>query len=111
MAHERKCMVCGKEYRYCPRCDEFKGMPTWMFEFDKEECRKLYYDIVNPYAFKHITKEEAQNRLKDIDLSGYDLFPADIKKILDDLVETAETKMTEEKPKKKPVFKSNKEED
>jgi len=86
MAHERKCAVCGRKYRYCPRCDEFKNMPTWMLEFDSENCRKIYYDIVNPFAFKHITKEEASERLEACDLSGIDSFKAEIKSVIDRLV-------------------------
>lgn len=115
MAHERKCMICGKEYRYCPRCDEFKSMPTWMLEFDGENCRKIYYDIVNPFAFKHITKEEAAERLKACDLSKKDSFKPEIKAIIDRLisapvaVENKDDKEKKETSKKKPFFKPTKE--
>ena len=116
MAHERKCTICGKEYRYCPRCDEFKSMPTWMLEFDSENCRKIYYDIVNPFAFKHITKEEAAGRLKTCDLSSKDSFSAEIKSVIDQLisapvqaVEAKDDKEKKEPSKKKPFYKPSKE--
>jgi hypothetical protein len=98
----RKCKVCGKEYRYCPRCKEFAGLPTWMLEFDKEECRMIYYDVVNKYAFKHITKEEALKRLEGIDLSMRDNCPPDVKKVLDDIL-YVEVKAEEEQSEEKPV--------
>lgn len=115
MAHERKCTICGKEYRYCPRCDEFKSMPTWMLEFDSENCRKIYYDIVNPYAFKHITKAEAAERLKTCDLSYKESFKADVKAILDqiDMKKDVDKEKDKDKEKvvdkKRPFFKNTKE--
>ncbi len=119
MAHERKCTICGKEYRYCPRCDEFKDMPTWMLEFDSENCRKIYYDVVNPFAFKHISKDEAVERLKDCDISGKDSFKPEIKSVLDQLVivpvvddkgkEETKDKKDEKVNRKKPFYKPIKE--
>lgn len=116
MAHERKCIICGKEYRYCPKCDEFKNMPTWMFEFESENCRKIYYDIVNPFAFGHITKEEAIERLKTCDLSNKDAFNAEVKSVLGQLVEAPvqaadnkDKKDEKEIPKRKPFSKPIKE--
>lgn len=105
MAHERKCNICGREYRYCPRCDEFKDMPTWMLEFDDENCRKIYYDIVNPFAFKHISKAEASERLKSCDLSHRESFRADVKAILDQILAVEAKKDVESKEKEKPVEK------
>ena len=76
-----------------------------MLEFDKDECRRLFYDVVNPYAFKHITKEEAVKRLEGIDLSRRENFPADVRTVLNELL-TVEAKPVEEaKPKKRPIFK------
>jgi hypothetical protein len=79
-----------------------------MTEFDSENCRSLYYDIINPFAFKHITKEEALNRLKNIQVPKTDSAPVDVKKVLNELltVDIKEKPVEEPKSKKKPIFKN-----
>ena len=64
MAHERNCTVCGKEYRYCPRCKEFDNMEKWHVEYCSEQCRNTF-SIINKYAFKHIDKAEAKKLLEE----------------------------------------------
>ena len=63
MAHERNCTICGKEYRYCPKCKEFDSMEKWHIEFCSEQCKNTS-SIINRYAFKHIDKAEAKKLLE-----------------------------------------------
>ena len=63
MAHERNCTVCGKQYKYCPRCSQYDGMEKWHVEYCTEQCKNTY-SIINKYAFKHITKDEAKMLLE-----------------------------------------------
>lgn len=63
MAHERKCSICGKEYRYCPKCKEFDHMEKWHIEYCSEQCKNTSL-IINKYAFKHIDKSEAKKLLE-----------------------------------------------
>lgn len=73
MAHERNCTVCGKQYRYCPKCLQFSNMEKWHIEYCSEQCRNTY-STINKYSFKHIDKEMAKDLLigngitKDSDL-------------------------------------------
>ena len=63
MAHERNCTVCGKQYRYCPKCQQYSNMEKWHIEYCSEQCRNTYLTI-NKYAFKHIDKEMAKALLE-----------------------------------------------
>lgn len=38
----RKCIVCGTEYSYCPSCRADMKKPTWMVRFDKEDCKEIF---------------------------------------------------------------------
>lgn len=63
MAHERNCTVCGKQYKYCPKCSQYSNMEKWHIEFCSEQCKNTY-SIINKYAFKHINKDNAKMLLK-----------------------------------------------
>lgn len=89
MAHERKCTICGKQYEYCPRCKQYENMPTWYLIYDSENCKHLY-ETVNKFAFNHITKEEAIEELKDIDMTNKNEYPKDIQTVLDQIFEQTE---------------------
>lgn len=75
MAHERKCILCGTEYKYCPKCSAYDGLPRWMISFDKEECRDIF-DSVCKYNFNHITAAEAKlvlDKYPNADFSKYSI--------------------------------------
>lgn len=63
MAHERNCTVCGRQYKYCPKCSQYDGMEKWHVEYCSEQCKNTY-STINKYAFKHITKDEAKMLLE-----------------------------------------------
>lgn len=68
MADNNKiCYVCGKSYRYCPNCAEFADAPTWLNMYDEEECFTID-NVLNAFWFGHITKDEANEKLKGINL-------------------------------------------
>lgn len=62
MAHERICVVCGKQYRYCRRCKEFEHLPTWMFSYCSEQCKETYMTL-NKFEFGHIDAKTAIEEL------------------------------------------------
>ena len=66
--NNKTCYVCGKAYRFCPNCAEFAGAPTWMNEVDTEECENIYLTL-NAFWFNHITKEQANETLKGVNLN------------------------------------------
>lgn len=68
--HNRKCVICGKIYSYCPNgCAEDREKPTWMTNFHEENCREIYYTCVNATVGNSLSKTEAKKRLKKLDLS------------------------------------------
>lgn len=65
MARLRTCVLCGKKYEYCPRCDETK--PTFYLKYCSENCRDIS-TIMNKYTFKHLNQEAAAMELSKLDL-------------------------------------------
>ena len=65
MARIRKCVLCGKEYEYCPRCDTTK--PTFYLKYCGENCNKIA-EILNLFQFGHVNQEYAAMELMKCDL-------------------------------------------
>ena len=63
----RKCIVCGREYSYCPDCSKDKDKPTWMNSYDTENCHTIFETLVS-YNFKHITATQAKEIFDGCDL-------------------------------------------
>lgn len=78
----KKCMVCGKEYKYCYSCpSDFKN-PSWMMLFDKKECKEIF-NILSMETQDKLTKEEAMEKLNQYDLSKKDSFNEKVKEHID----------------------------
>lgn len=78
MAYERKCIVDATEYKYCNKCGHYNSDETWRFIFCGENCRKIY-KVMERFVNKSITELEAQELLKECDLSNKEHFEKDIK--------------------------------
>lgn len=64
----RKCLLCQKEYKYCPYCAEDAYKPKWMFLFHDENCSEIF-DVLQRHEQNFYTDEEAIQRLKKLDLT------------------------------------------
>ena len=64
----RKCILCGKEYEYCPSCRKDAKKETWYAIYDSENCKNISKALTD-YNLKRITKEEANETLSTCDLS------------------------------------------
>lgn len=42
----RKCVVCGSEYDYCPNCAKDANKPKWMIRYDKEPCKTIWDTLI-----------------------------------------------------------------
>jgi len=94
MAHERNCTVCGKQYKYCPRCSQYDSMEKWHVEYCTEQCKNTY-SIINKYVFKHIDKDEAAMLLKGNGITkNSDLLPK-WKEFIEEILKTEEKKNVE----------------
>ena len=65
MAHLRTCLLCGSTYNYCPRCDETE--PTYKLKYCGQNCNDIAL-VMNKYAFKHLTKDEAAAELAKLNV-------------------------------------------
>ena len=64
----RKCVLCGKEYEYCPSCPKDARKPLWHKLYHSENCRNIF-EALNNYNFKLATKEETKEVLSKCDLT------------------------------------------
>ena len=81
----RKCIICHKKYSYCPSCAADSNKPTWMILFCSNNCRDLY-NILNDYSHKLLTKEDAYNKLKGLEISCADELPWNFKENLNEIL-------------------------
>lgn len=59
-------MICGTEYSYCPNCQSDADKETWMFLFDKKNCKDIY-EVLNKYNYNDIDKKVAYDALSKLD--------------------------------------------
>ena len=81
MAHERKCVVCNKEYKYCSKCGQYNANETWRYMTCSENCRDIF-DIIPKYNGGY-NKDDLKNMIKGLDISV--VTNPNVKKIVDDI--------------------------
>lgn len=64
MAHERKCMMCGTEYKYCSHCNDFDPTESWKYLYHDKKCKAIA-NIWYAYRGNEISKEEAKARMSE----------------------------------------------
>lgn len=75
--YKRICYLCGKEYKYCSSCRDYKLQPSWKGMFDSENCNTLF-NLSTRYAQGFCSLEEAKAVLAQCDLSNIDSFRSDV---------------------------------
>ena len=97
--NNRKCIICGRSYHFCPTCGEDAGKPTWYFIFDGLNCHDIY-EVCTQYRDGKIDMKTAYETISLLDTSNLDDFAevtqAQIKEILS---YKDETKPKDEMPK------------
>lgn len=86
----KKCIICGKTYSYCPSCNHDVNKPSWYMIFDSENCKNIY-DICVDYRDGVIDKQVAYEKLKDCDLSGLKDFASSTKKQIEEILNCKST--------------------
>lgn len=98
--HLRNCNLCGKEYRYCGNCSEFKHLPSYMVAWCGENCKDID-SILSNWGAKIIDSKTAAELLKTKDLSRMeywnDSYKAAYAKILEDVGEAKKDEPIETK--------------
>ena len=102
---KRTCIVCGKNYTYCPKCGDGDKAETWRYIYDSALCNKIF-DVLSAFSFGHIKKEEAKSKLEALNIPKGMKFTDDVKKQIDAIL-ASESKVKEDKPKKDPQIVKN----
>lgn len=79
---DRKCYLCGTDYKYCGTCSQDKMKPAYMSEFHSENCKNIF-DICTRFNMGMMSKEEAQEALINCDLSNRENFKSYVQRDLD----------------------------
>lgn len=88
------CIVCGTGYHACDSCSEVKQFKPWRVLTDTIEHFKIYMTL-NSYNNKKISKQEAQEELKSLNLVGWESFKESSKKVIRELLESENTNAPE----------------
>jgi hypothetical protein len=67
MQTNRTCYCCGKDYYYCPTCEDQKDLETWHIMFHDENCKDIFHTCREDFL-KHITREKSIENLKKCNL-------------------------------------------
>lgn len=96
------CKICGKGYHMCLSCKDYAKMRPWQQDTDTSEHYKVF-QILKGNTIGVYSKEEARERLLNVDLSDKDSFVDNIKKRVDEILaeEKQEEIPVQQKPKKR----------
>jgi len=81
------CNICGKGYHLCLSCNNTKELTPWKIYTDTSEHYKIY-QIIHGYSVGVYTKNEAKEKLQNVDLSDLESLRDNIKKIIKDIMST-----------------------
>lgn len=79
------CAICGEPYYVCMSCRDSLKISPWKIHTDTPNCYKVY-QVVHGFSTGVYTKDEAKDKLKNIDLGNLNSFRPHIKKIVKDIL-------------------------
>ena len=91
------CSICGKAYHLCLSCSDAMKLHPWKTYADTQECFKVF-QVVRGFSTGVYTKDEAKEKLQNVDLKDVESFRPHIKKIVKDILK--EEKVVVETTKK-----------
>ena len=91
----RKCIICGKEYVYCPNCGNGDKDETWRYLYDAERCMNIF-NVLSDYLHERINKEDAKTQLKELKVSKDSVFNDEIQKQINEIMKTEKAHKNEE---------------
>ena len=81
----RKCLCCGKEYKYCFNCDGGNIKFGWKNNYCSENCRKIF-NITASYYAKEINADAARKSFAECDLADKTAYVKSIQKVLSEVI-------------------------
>ena len=100
--HNSFCAICGKSYYYCNSCKDIAHLYPYKILTDTTEHYKVFM-VVRGYNNGLYTKEEAYERLKNVDTSDIDNYKDNIKKIVKDILQVGVDNSSEVSKEEKSV--------
>ena len=79
------CSICGKAYHLCLSCSDAMKLHPWKTYTDSQECFKVF-QVVRGFSTGVYIKDEAKEKLQNVDLKNLDSFRPHIKKIVKDIL-------------------------
>lgn len=79
------CRICGKEYHVCLSCSDAMKLHPWKIYTDSQSCFQVF-QVVRGFSTGVYTKDEAREKLQNVDLKNVDSFRPHIKKIVKDIL-------------------------
>lgn len=79
------CSICGKSYHLCLSCSDAMKLHPWKTYTDTQECFKVF-QVVRGFSTGVYTKDEAKEKLQNVDLKDIDSFRPHIKEIVKDIL-------------------------
>ena len=79
------CTICGNGYHLCISCKDKIKLSPWKVYTDTAEHYKIH-QILHGLSCNIYTKDEAKDKLKNVDLSDLETFKPNIKKIVKDIL-------------------------
>jgi len=64
----RKCLLCGHEYEYCPTCARDANKPIWYRNYHDENCKTIFH-VLCDFNADNISQDEAREILAGCNLS------------------------------------------
>lgn len=93
--NNKTCILCGKVYSFCNRCEEFDHLPRWMAIYCSDNCRNIF-SALTEYNAGNITKEQAAIELGKCDLSDKEHFHPFNQEKIDEIFDTKVLKTSED---------------
>ena len=78
----RTCIACNSKYSYCPNCGSGRLAPYWKATFCSETCKDLW-DTLTRHSMSLLTKSEAAEKIKSLELKDKSEYVACVQRDLD----------------------------
>ena len=79
------CSICGNGYHMCLSCKDMAKMRPWQIHTDTSEHYKVY-QILHGYTIGVYSKDEAKEKLNNVDLSDMNDYVVSVKNALNEIL-------------------------
>lgn len=84
------CSICGKGYYMCQSCKDQLRLSPWKVHTDTSEHYKIF-QIIRGYSIGLYTKDEAKNKIKNVNLDDLESFIPEIQSVIKTILDNEKT--------------------